>query len=197
MPRKPRLVESDRRYSWPPFKLSFITKKKDIDEDPFSYFMEPLIDEPPRISTNIESNTRSRSLSPRMASNKIKILQSPVISRLKQWVQNMEVRYLHVNHGPLSDETTQLPTPSRTPSPSGSSKRPASPEEEPEMMLDVMDITSSPSQRGRRRTRSARRQYGDRVVRSHSKKARVWREPDSDLWSVLEESEDIGLGIQI
>ncbi|CAF9927024.1 MAG: hypothetical protein GOMPHAMPRED_004295 [Gomphillus americanus] len=197
MPRKPRLAESDRRYSWPPFKLSFTTKKKDIDEDPFSYFMEPLVDESPLNSANVGSNIRSRSLSPRTASNKDKVLKSPVISRLRQWVQNMEVRYLHVNRGPLSDEITQLPTPPRTPSPSPSSKRPASPEEEPEMMLDVIDITSSPSQRGRRRTRTARRQYGDRTVRSHSKKARVWREPDSDLWSVLEEPDDVGLGIQI
>ena len=187
-----------RRHSWPPFRLSNLHHKKDIDDDPFSFFISPSNDlagfDFDHMNADIEPESRSRSLSPSMIRNKGKILNSPTISRLKKWVQKMEARYLHTRYSAPSKVPTLLITPPD--SPIIGMKRPASPEPL-ERTVDI-PIQVSPPLRGRRTSRSARRPYGNRMVRSHSKRARVWREPGEDIWPVMEEDgEDIGLGISV
>lgn len=173
-----------RNHSWPPFRLHNIHPKQNIDEDPFSFFIsgsedveEYVVD---YMNADIEDvPPRSRSLSPfRRHKKSPKSPNTPTttaIRRLKKWIENMETKYLHHR---------------RSPSPAESF---SSPESEP----ITPPVPISPPLRGRKVIRRASRSVGNRAVRSHSGKPRVWREPSQDIYPVLEEHEDIGLGIVI
>lgn len=199
MVAKPQAKHHSRRHSWPPLRLSNFHHKKDINDDPFSFFISPSDDSATFIfdhmNADIEPETRSRSLSPSMIHNKGKILKSPTMTKLRKWVEKMEARYLHTRRSSTSKVPSLLITPPE--SPMTGIKRPASPEPlEPVIEMDYAPV--SPPLRGRRSHRTARRPYGNRMVRSHSKRARVWREPGEDIWPVMEDdAEDIGLGISI
>ncbi|MCJ1323637.1 hypothetical protein MMC10_000298 [Thelotrema lepadinum] len=201
----PRASYHKRHHSWPPFKLH-VPHKKRIDEDPFSFFLSSdgdnagsMVD---HMDADIDNSNRSRSHSPRMFRNKAKLLASPTgrsILKLRKWVERMEVRYFHLKR-PEPEAPSVVPeiTVSEADIPKPNLKRPASPTELEEIERAI-PIPLSPPLRGRRSRRSSRRPYGNRMVRSHSKRARVWREPSEDIWSVEEEEEDedIGLGISI
>ena len=195
-----------RHHSWPPFRLH-IPHRKHIDEDPFSFFLSldgdsagSMID---HMDADIDVSSRSRSHSPNMFHNKAKLLASPTgksIVRLKKWVEKMEVRYFHLKRPQLEEQST-VPEiiVSDTEVPKPCLKRPASPSELEEIERAI-PIPISPPLRGRRSRRSSRRPYGGQMVRTHSKRARVWREPSEEIWSVMEEDEEddeIGLGISI
>lgn len=96
-------------------------------------------------------------------------------------------------------EKVSLPTPPNSPIQLQNSgfKQLVPIEKDTEPIFDVFDITVSPPLRGRRPTRSNRRRYGDKAVRGHSQRARVWKAPDEDIWPVPEEQEDVGLGIKL
>ena len=205
-----------RNHSWPPFRLH-ISHRKDIDEDPFSFFISSDNDSAgsmnDHLNADIDGMSRSRSHSPRLGRNRAKLLSSPTgksILKLRKWVEKMEVRYFHARaSGPsrlpkLPDvsEASQLDNMEGIPSvrvsdadtPRPSLKRPASPDESEEM-VQYIPILDSPPMRGRRSRKSARRAYGDRMVRSHSKRARAWKEPGEGIWPVVEEDEQDGLGV--
>ncbi|KAI4155921.1 MAG: hypothetical protein LQ340_000647 [Diploschistes diacapsis] len=202
MPMRPLANHHRRNHSWPPFKLH-VPHRKHIDEDPFSFFISDtgsarsMID---HMNADIDTDLRSRSHSPRMAHNKARLLASPTgksILKLKKWVEKMEVRYFR-------SRSPDAPSPAAVPyivgpdadTPRPNLKRPASPEELEEIARSV-PISISPPLRGRRARRTSRRPYGNRMVRSHSKRARAWREPDEEIWPVLEEDEEVGLGISV
>ena len=204
MPVDLRKLQITRRYSWPPLKLIKPRREKDIDEDPFSHFLTPINYDHARawddyMEADIERESRPKSLSPCTMQNRDKVLQGPAIRKLKSWIQRMEARYVYRRTpDTMIEEEASLPTPPNSPVQLQSSinKRVAFVEMETGPNFDMCNITISPPLRGRRPARSTRRRYGDKVVRSHSKRARVWKEPDEDIWSVPEEQEDIGLGIK-
>ena len=203
-----------RHHSWPPFKLPH-HNVKNIDEDPFSFFISSdtdsagsIVNQDYHMNADIDLAPRSRSHSPRMSHNRAKLLASPTgksIIKLKKWVEKMEIRYFHMkrhqpltpqSHSILPDITISDADAEQAPDISQSNlKRPASPDEL-ERIEQAIPIPLSPPLRGRRTRRSSRRPYGNRMVRSHSKRARVWQEPDEELWPVMEEDE-IGLGITV
>ncbi|MCJ1377595.1 hypothetical protein MMC17_000690 [Xylographa soralifera] len=171
-----------RSHSWPPFRVHSLQRPKDIDENPFAFFITTTVDseEIPEgpMSAGIEKTPRSRSLSPlRLRAKHNPDLASLTVpnpfSRLKRWIQKMEKQYFH--QGQLSP----LEVPQNTPV----SLLPRSP-------------ASTPS-RGRGSIRGSPRSLRSPDSRSHSGRPRVWREPSEDIWPVVEEQEDIGLGISL
>ena len=196
-----------RNHSWPPFRLH-IPHRKSIDEDPFSFFISSDSDSAGSIidhmDADIETSIRSRSHSPQMLHNRAKLLASPTgksIVKLKKWVEKMEVRYFHLKRphpSAASNEPSKVPdiVVSDADTPEPNLKRPASPTEL-EMIEEAIPIPFSPPLRGRRSRRSSRRPYGNIMVRGHSKRARVWTEPSDNIWPVMEEDEEIGLGISL
>lgn len=175
-------------HSWPPLrsKLRANSFDESLDDDPFSHF----VSDPSETSevflggltAGIDDTLRSRSYSPRYRA----ILLSPVItssptSKLKRWIEKMELRCFHrsphssppVTQRPMP--SPELPQPSRIPS------------------------TNSPPIRGRR---DARRGSMRRVTpngRSKPRRPRAWRAPSAEIWPVVEDNEDesVGLGIRL
>jgi hypothetical protein len=196
---RPYTNHHKRNNSWPPFRLDTLHQNQDINEDPFAFFISPSPDSEAaellfdHMNADIDSEPRSRSLSPSMVHNQGKLIHSPAISKLKKWVEKMEIQYFHAKRS-LRSRHGSLLTPPETPKSTLGVKRPPSPEQI-EPIIEAVPLPVSPSHRGRRSNRSARRPYGNRMVRSHSKRARVWKEPGDDIWPVMEEQEDIGLGI--
>ncbi|MCJ1421839.1 hypothetical protein MMC32_008206 [Xylographa parallela] len=181
-PKISRGAHHRRSHSWPPFRVHSLERPKDIDENPFAFFITATRDsneipEDP-MSAGIEKTPRSRSLSPL----RLRVKHNPDLasltvpnpfSRLKRWIQKMEKQYFH--QGQLSP----LEVPQNTPV----SLLPRSP-------------ISTPS-RGRGNIRGSPRSLRSPDSRSHSGRPRVWREPSEDIWPVVEEQEEIGLGISL
>ena len=171
-----------RHHSWPPFKVHvFHHTPKDINENPFEFFLsasddpDELLDD---ITAGIDIVPRSRSLSPlRLPSHgevrPITQAASTSLAKLKKWIERMERRYFH--HAQLLPPAPEIPT---------------SP-----MLSPPPHSPSSPQPRGRRNNRGSPKGSRDRAIRSHSGKPRVWKEPGQDIWPVVEEQEEIGLGI--
>ena len=172
-----------RHHSWPPFRLHHFHQKKDIDDDPFAFFLSSANDGEQYVVDYMNAGTetfspspRPRSLSPaRFRKSSHKSHGSPTISavlKLKKWIEKMEARYRH-RRSSLSPEdmlSTEFPSP---------------------------PMPLSPQLRGRRTARRVSKSVGDRMVRSHSGRPRVWIEPSRGIWPVMEEQEDIGLGISL
>ena len=173
-----------RHHSWPPFKLhSFThhTPARTIDEDPFAFFLSASNDldgfPDEHITADIEPTPRSRSLSPfpcrrTQDEESPEISSTTTIAKLKRWIEKMERRYFHRRPTLLPEPEFKI-SPVRTP--------PKSP--------------SSPQARGRLDARTRPNSRATRAMRSHSGRPRVWREPNEDIWTVMEEQEDIGRGI--
>ena len=169
-----------RRHSWPAFKVHvFHHPPKDINENPFVFFLSAP-DEPDEvlddITAGIENVPRSRSLSPLLLPTHgeerlFMSTESTSLAKLKKWIARMERRYFHHTH--------LLPP-----------QEPVTP-----LLLAPPSSPGSPQSRGRSHSRGNLNGSRDTAIRSHSGKPRVWREPSEDIWPVLEEHEDLGLGI--
>ena len=171
-----------RSHSWPPFRLHTATQKKDIDDNPFAFFISasggPDTFPDDSLAAGIEQSPRARSLSPFLsrshhAPNLAALTAASHIAQLKKWIIKMERRYF--NYKP--------PSPSGVPQNSPASSLQRSP--------------ALPQMRGRGNTRGSPRSLASRGTRSHSARPRVWKEPGGDIWTVLEEQEDVGLGISM
>ena len=169
-----------RRHSWPPFRVQALHPLKDMDENPFSFFVsapdEPYTTENDSLSAGIERVPRSRSLSPFAAvgenRNNLTLFAAPTaVEKLKRWIVKMERRYLRHNH------FSPLDVPQNSP------------------CLYLAESSGSPHTRGRGSLRGSPRSVRSRDSRSHSGRPRVWREPGEGIWPVLEEQEEVGLGI--
>ena len=171
-----------RSHSWPPFQVQSLQRPKDIDENPFAFFISNTggSDEIPEdsMSAGIEKTPRSRSLSPLQFHAK----QNPDLasltvpnpfSRLKRWIQRMEKQYFHQGH------LSPIEVPQNTP------------------VSSLQRSPVSPPSRGRESIRGSPRSLRSSDTRSHSGRPRVWREPSDNIWSVVEEQEEIGLGISL
>ena len=175
-----------RHHSWPPFRLQHFHQKENIDEDPFSFFISTSDDVEEYVVDYMNADIedvppRSRSLSPFHRNKSTKSRNNPTtaaISRLKKWIEKMETRYFNHRRSPPTDV---YKAPYKAPEP-----LPASPPE-----------PTSPTFRGRKTVQRNSRSVGNRAVRSHSGKPRIWREPSEDIYPVLEVQEDAGLGIKV
>ena len=182
MSLSPRSTGRKRRHSWPAFKVHvFHHPPKDINENPFEFFLSAS-DDPDEvlddITAGIENVPRPRSLSPLLLpthdeERPFRSSASTSLAKLKKWISRMERRYLHHTH--------LLPPPT-----------PVAP-----LLLAPPSSPGSPQSRGRRHSRGNLNGGRDDTIRSHSGKPRVWREPSQDIWPVLEEHEDVGLGISV
>ena len=179
-----------RSHSWPPFHLHATPQKKSIDDDPFAFFISasdgPVIFPDDSTAAGIEPSPRARSLSPFLSRthhepNLAALTAASRIAKLKKWIIKMERRYL--NYKP--------PSPSGVPQNSPASPLQRSP------APPLPRSPASPQIRGRGNTRGSPRSLASRGTRSHSARPRVWREPSGDIWTVLEEQEDVGLGISM
>ena len=171
-----------RSHSWPPFHLYATPHKKNIDDDPFAFFISasngPVTFPDDSIAAGIEQSARARSLSPFLSRthhepNLAALTAASHIAKLKKWIIKMERRYL--NYKP--------PSSSGVPQNSPASSLQRSP--------------ASPQTRGRGNARGSPQSLINRSTRSHSARPRVWKEPSGDIWTVLEEQEDVGLGISM
>lgn len=171
-----------KRHSWPPLRRPRVLYAKEkIDDDPFAYFIPPAEDRDifteSYLAAGIASRQRSRSLSPtpvyRKSHAKISTTKSPTL-RLKKWIERMERYYFH-----------------RSP-PSPQPQVPIIEVREPKQWETV-----SPSIRGRRDFRSSSHNRISQTIRTPPRKPRVWREPSEGIWTVVEEGEDVGLGISV
>ena len=169
-----------KRHSWPPLrKPRAFYANENVDEDPFAYFISPAEDRDiftgSYLTAGITSRQRSRSLSPvtirRKSHTKLSASKSPTL-RLKKWIERMERCYFH-----------------RTP-PGPQPQIPIIEVREPKHP----EIATSPI-RGRRDSRSSTHDRISQTVRTSPRKPRVWREPSESIWTVVEEGEDVGLGI--
>ena len=172
-----------RHHSWPPFRLHHSHQKKEIDEDPFAFFLSTandgeqyVVDYMNADIATFSPSPRPRSLSPaKLRKHSRKSLGSPTVNailKLKKWIEKMETRYRHRRPSPSTEESlyTEFPTP---------------------------PMPISPTLRGRRTARRVSQSVGNRTVRSHSERPRVWIEPSYGIWPVMEEQEDVGLGISL
>ena len=175
-----------RRHSWPPFGLHPFTHQpnKNIDEDPFSFFISDQEDDEGYVSdymnADIEIAPRSRSLSPfkkRKKSRGTADKNRTAIILLRKWLKRMEAQYF--GRGQRSPEAEQEPTIS------------------PDLL--PQPFPAPPHYRGRKNLRRSTKNVGPypRQVRSHSGRPRIWQEPGYDIWTVTEEQEDAGLGISL
>lgn len=166
-----------KQHSWPPLRKSrTFYIDKNIDEDPFAYFISPAEDRDvfleSDLAAGIHNDRKSRSLSPfHKKSHRIQpcVARSPT-TKLKHWIEKMERQYFHrgsTNHVVLLPESSKAPK------------------------------TTSPPLRGRRDNRDSSSFRVNHSLRSPPRRPRAWREPSVDIWPVLEEAEDVGLGIAI
>jgi hypothetical protein len=192
-----------RSHSWPPFKLQLHSpfahhSNKNIDEDPFSFFISTNDGDEEQFVADYMSGgievPRARSLSPlrkrrRQGQTGFASEDAKAIRMLKKWMRRMEPKYFDRKRK-LEEEDERHMSPEMLPR-----AFPLSPPSSPHTPQP-----QSPNHRGRAHLRKPVRdleQNGEtRQVRSHSGRPRLWRAPESDIWTVDEEREDdSGLGI--
>ena len=168
-----------KRHSWPPPRISREAYfEKNVDSDPFAYFISPASDRDVftnDLSAGISTSKRSRSLSPnhhkgKTALSAITAASSPTV-KLKRWIERMELRCFR-----RSPRASERPLPS--PKSAG---------------FGEVAVPKSPPPRGRRdlRSGSSHRAGPNPNPRRH----RVWKEPSENIWPVAEEGDNVGLGI--
>lgn len=171
-----------KRHSWPPVhKSREILFKESIDSDPFAFFISPASDRDSflgcDLTAGIDPNKRSKSLSPNLRRPR-PILTSHSLSstaKLKGWIERMEL--LCFRKSPRASERP-LPSP------------------DPPSDLETMVPRSSPP-RGRNDLRSGSSLRVNQYQRSRPTRPRAWREPSEGIWSLAEEGEEVGLGIDV
>ena len=170
-----------KRHSWPSSHPSRTTHfHENIDFDPFAFFISPASEQDQDInnlSAGIELGKRSKSLSPTLHREKtvlsaLTAVPSPTV-KLKRWIERMEL--LCFRRSPRMSERP-VPSPDT-------------------LAFPEFVIPRSPPCRGRRnvRTGSVHRVTSNRW--DIARRRRVWREPSEQIWPVVEEGEDVGLGI--
>ena len=173
-----------KRHSWPPFHSGKLQESGDgIDSDPFAYFISSAEDV--EADAGISTKPRSRSLSPairraRKPLYKSSNRRSPT-AKLKRWIERMEKQYFHRSSNDVLSPRIVLIEP-----------RSLSP---PVITPTVVPI--SPPLRGRHDARLTSSQRVGVNGRTPPRRPRVWREPSSEIWSVAEEDENVGLGISV
>lgn len=170
-----------KRHSWPALqaKKSHARTSPSIDQDPFAYFVSSALDEESVLQSHfragIPTRRRSHSLPSFRATSK-RHGQTATdkarkrVTKLKKWIERMQVAYLH--HSPPGPVTVSPP--------------PVSPTTLDEF-LDMgrgRDIRSTATSRVRAKTRTPPR------------KPRAWKQPSDNIWPLVEEAEEIGLGIK-
>lgn len=177
-----------KRHSWPPLRKpsAFYVDEK-IDQDPFAYFISPseegdeFITNPPEdLSAGISDSTRrTRSASPDIRKARAlrfaSVVASSPTATLKKWIERMELRCFHRSPRKSPAATMQRPMPS-----------PETPQ-----ILEMTPVNTSPS-RGRREYRQGSTHRVGRKPRP-----RLWKAPSGDIWPVVEEREEVGLGILV
>lgn len=170
-----------KRHSWPPLRVTKSSKASpSIDQDPFAYFVSPVLDDERATqihpTAGIATRRRSRSLpsfhpKPRYSQSATDRAKRRV-AKLKKWIERMQIAYLHHN----SPDPVTIPAP----------PPPTSPKTLDELlpMKRGRDIKATATSRVRVKTRTPPR------------KPHAWREPSENLWPVTEEAEEIGLGIR-
>ena len=176
----PSLKKLRRSHSWPPLHIHVFKQHKEIDENPFSFFISPPEDSAGGIaddlSAGIEDGRSRRSLSP--IHKPVSSLRSRPLSPkavLTRWIEKMETRYVHKRRA--SDE--ELPEPSALVPLRAS---PPVPTLSPTVPL-------SPQMRGRATKQQSPNGSQKRQIRSHSGRPRIWRSPPSGIWTLAEEKE--------
>ena len=179
----PSLKKLRRSHSWPPLHIHVFKQHKEIDENPFSFFISPPEDSGGGIaddlSAGIEDGRRKRSLSPlNIKERPISSIRSRPLSPravLTRWIEKMETRYVHKRRA--SDEappkpSALIPLRASPPVPTLSPKAPL-----------------SPQMRGRAVKQEGSGGSPKRQIRSHSGRPRIWRSPPSGIWTLAEEKE--------
>lgn len=168
-----------KRHSWPSLRVTKSPRSsKPIDQDPFAYFVSPVLDEESviqfRLSAGITNPRRSRSLpSFRLKSGRGQTATDRArrrVAKLKKWIERMQLAYFH--------HRTLVPATSPTP------PVPQMMAEEPIAIDRGRDTQVIATSRIRAQTRTPPR------------KPRVWRQPSDNIWPVAEEMEEVGLGIR-
>ena len=183
-----------RRHSWPPFKPLQTTfgGGDRIDDNPFAYFISPVEDQDAFVESHmtagITKRPRTRSLSPfRAQRHGFSPSASPAwrpLVILRRIIRRLEGRRYSSRRelSPSQPQTQAVTSQDLDQQPRPSPASPLSPQ-------------VSPGIRGRREIPSSPGSGRIKQVRSRSGRPRIWREPGGDLWPLLEEGEDVGLGI--
>ena len=194
------------RHSWPSLRHPRTTCKEDsVDSDPFAYFISPAEDRVEYIegslTAGISNKPRSRPLPPYYTRKPRTILlvstssKSPT-ARLKRWIERVEKQYFFCSRRNVEVYTYRPHQYVHVPDPIIRIIEPRQKPSVPNTKPVIIPI--SPAVRGRDNARSGSRQrrVGNNS-RTPPRRARVWREPSSGIWSVAEEEEiEIpGLGI--
>ena len=146
-----------------------------INEDPFSYFISPAEDRDvyfeSDLAAGIRNDRKSRSLSPfhHKARKNISSVSTSATMKLRNWIERMEKQYFRRG----SDPIVAIPKSCKAPG------------------------TTSPPMRGRGDHRTSSSLRVTHNLRSPPRRPKVWQEPSVDIWPVLEEAEDVGLGINM
>ena len=177
---QPAMRSLRKRHSWPPLRKprAFYIKEK-IDDDPFCYFISPVEDRTifteSYLTAGIASRQRPRSLSPvparRISQTKFSATKSPTL-RLKKWIERMEKYYFNRSSPSLQPQAPII-----------------------EVREPKQADTGSPTVRGRPDVRSSSHSRISQTLGTPPRKPRVWRKPSEDIWTVVEEGEEVGLGI--
>ncbi len=173
------------RHSWPPYETSAKqartrkdakSEERSIDENPFSYFISPPLEENEGLqedyfSAGIDNKPAQRPLSPFRRKH---VDESPVTDPpkspstiLRRWIRYMEVHHPSIYHSRQDEASRSKP------------------------VVPFIPPLDKPSERGREPDRSAEKVRGRKQVRSHSGRPRSWREPSADLWPVSEGCEGV------
>lgn len=172
-----------KRHSWPPLRQSRpLYSEESIDADPFAYFISPA--EWNDADAGIQSKPRSRSLPSCQRRSLIPLSisatgKSPT-ARLRRWIERMGKQYFHRTRSGLLPPEIILVEPNSPPI---------------VHTTTPSVIPRSPPVRGRLDARSTSSQRVQPNSKTPPRRPPVWREPNSAIWSVAEEDEDVGLGI--
>ena len=166
-----------KRHSWPPMQMRQLFHiNESNDENPSAHFISPAnngdyyfeID----MAAGICSDRETRSLSPTYLkpwSSKKNKAKLPT-SKFKRWIERMEKQYFH-RVAPVCNSS--------------------SPEHSKGLEPELSPL------RGRGDVRTTSAQRITHHTKSLPRRSRVWRAPSSDIWPVMEELEQNGLGIKL
>ena len=166
----------NRRHSWPPVRLS--KKKpiqKNIDENPFAFFISPPDETPNYLFDHVDAGIEPVSLPPVRNSGvksrkplcrwRQRAQAQKAVTKLKYWMRRMERFY---RTDPLPQIAEVVPPPTLLAEHIGL----------PQTFCNPFEDHSEPPPPRQRR------------LKSHSARPRSWIDPPADLWTVFEENED-------
>ena len=172
---------------WPlPRTSESVRRESEIDENPFPYFVSdpsPACETVSIGSLGTQSNharrNKSHSLLHRKTTTPFLGLSLP-LTKLKHWIEKVEARCLF---------REKKSTPEVKPVPPAPNPSPEIP------MLTEIVVISSPPVRGRKEIRVGSSNRSSSRGRNGFRRNRSWRPPSQEIWTVDEETDDVGLGI--